>query len=64
VASGKVCRPMELGGLGISSLKELGWTLIMRWLWLKKTDPSRPWPSLPMQVLEKIQTFFTVAMQN
>jgi hypothetical protein len=36
VAWGKVCRPMELGGLGISSLKELGWALQMRWLWLQK----------------------------
>jgi hypothetical protein len=27
VAWGKVCRPMELGGLRISSLKELGWAL-------------------------------------
>jgi hypothetical protein len=27
VAWGIVCRPLELGGLGISSLKELGWAL-------------------------------------
>jgi hypothetical protein len=33
---GKVCRPLELGGIGISSLKELGWALRMRWLWLEK----------------------------
>jgi hypothetical protein len=38
VAWGKVCRPLELGGIGISSLKELGWALRMRWLWLEKTD--------------------------
>jgi hypothetical protein len=25
VAWGKVCRPMKMGGLAISSLKELGW---------------------------------------
>jgi hypothetical protein len=36
VAWGKVCRLLELGGLSISSLKELGWVLRMRWLWLEK----------------------------
>jgi hypothetical protein len=45
-----VCRPMELGGLGISSLKELGWALRMRWLWLQKTKPNRPWSALPIQI--------------
>jgi hypothetical protein len=46
VAWGTVCRPIELGGLGISSLKELAWSLRMRWLWLAKTDPTRPWTSI------------------
>jgi hypothetical protein len=39
VARGRVCRPVELGGLGIFSLKELGWPLRMRWLWLAKVEP-------------------------
>jgi hypothetical protein len=30
VAWGKVCRPLQLGGLVISSLPELGWALRMR----------------------------------
>jgi hypothetical protein len=42
VAWRKVCRPLQLGGLGISSLTELCWALRMRWLWLSKIDPSRP----------------------
>jgi hypothetical protein len=42
VAWATICRPMKLGGLGISSLKELGWALRMRWLWLEKIDPDRP----------------------
>jgi hypothetical protein len=63
MAWSKVCRPMELGGLGISSLKELGWTLRMRWLWLHKTEPSRPWSALPIKIPGKIQAFFTIAMQ-
>jgi hypothetical protein len=32
VAWGRVCRPVEFGGFGIFSLKELGWALRMRWL--------------------------------
>jgi hypothetical protein len=64
VAWGVVCRPMELGGLGISSLKELGWALRMRWLWLQKTEPNRPWPALPIQVPDKAKALFSVAMQT
>jgi hypothetical protein len=64
VAWGKVCRLLELGGLRISSLKELSWALRMRWLWLKKTDPSRPWSALPIQILDKSQAFFAIAMQT
>jgi hypothetical protein len=36
VAWDRVCRPIEMGGLGISNLKVLGWALRTRWLWLKK----------------------------
>ena len=42
VAWGKVCRPLQLGGLEISSLPELCWALRMSWLWLQKTDSGRP----------------------
>ena len=50
VAWGKVCRPLELGGLRISNLINLAWALRMRWLWLAKTDPGRPWAALAIQV--------------
>lgn len=43
VAWVKVCHPTEHGALGISDLKNLGWALRMRWLWLQKTEPNRPW---------------------
>jgi hypothetical protein len=64
VAWGKVCRPLEFGGLRICSLKELGWALRMRWLWLEKTGPSRPWSAIPIQVPDKTQAFFAIAMQT
>jgi hypothetical protein len=54
VAWGIVCRSLELGGLGISSIKELAWSLRMRWLWLAKTVPNHPWTSIYLsKVLRK-----------
>jgi hypothetical protein len=47
VAWPKVTRPVELGVLGISQLQQLGWALRMRWLWLQKTEPDRPWVFFP-----------------
>lgn len=58
VAWDKVCRPAELGGLGIFSLKELGWALRMRWLWLTKVEPDKPWAGLPMHFPSKVKSFF------
>ena len=43
----KVCRPADLGGLGLPDLTIQGCALRMRWLWLKRTDPNRPWSRLP-----------------
>jgi hypothetical protein len=58
VAWGRVCRPVEFGGMGIFSLKELGWALRMRWLWMAKVEPSKPWVGLPMHFLLKVKSFF------
>ena len=62
VAWGQVMRPRELGGLGISDLKSLGWALQMRWLWLKKTEPHRPWGMFSIQVQEQVRVFFAMAI--
>lgn len=42
----RVCRPLELGGLGIPDLHRQGVALRARWLWLQRTDPSKPWVHL------------------
>jgi hypothetical protein len=34
----------------------------MRWLWLEKTDPNRPWSALPICMSNKVRVF-SVAMQ-
>jgi hypothetical protein len=48
VAWAKVCHPRELGGLGVLDLTRFSRALRLRWLWLQKTQPSRPWGSLPV----------------
>ena len=58
----KVTRPVELGGLGISNLQQLGWALRMRWLWLQKTEPDKPWTFLPIQVHQSVKSFFSMAV--
>ena len=42
----RVCRPKQLGGLGIIDLHKHGIALRLRWEWLRRTDPSRPWQGL------------------
>ena len=58
----KVCRPKELGGLGISDLKTLGWSLKMRWIWLQKTEPNRPWADFNIHMPEHIRAFFAAVI--
>uniref|UniRef100_A0A453JT76 Reverse transcriptase zinc-binding domain-containing protein n=1 Tax=Aegilops tauschii subsp. strangulata TaxID=200361 RepID=A0A453JT76_AEGTS len=54
----KVCRPKELGGLGIMDLKRHGLALRLRWEWLRRTDPSKPWHGLPMTCNPQVQIAF------
>lgn len=64
VAWGKVTRPKELGGLGISDLQRLNWALRVRWLWLEKTDPSKPWAHLPIQSSGMLKSILYAAMSS
>lgn len=48
MARQRVCRPKELGGLGLLDLNCQGLALRLRWEWLRRTDSSRPWHGLPM----------------
>ena len=42
-------------GLRINDLKLLGFTLQTRWLWLQKTDSSRAWSELLINIDPEVQ---------
>lgn len=54
--------PNELCCLGISNLQNLGWAIRMRWLWFKKTDPTRHWTIFHVPVYKCVQAFLSIAM--
>ena len=54
----RVCRPIEFGGLGVRDLYLTGISLRCRWLWLKATDPARPWHQLQLPMDEVTSRFF------
>lgn len=47
VAWKTICKPKSLGGLGVKDLRLQGLALRVRWLWLRRTDTTRPWLGLP-----------------
>ena len=58
----RVCRPTDLGGLGIVDLHRLGYALRMRWLWLKRTDDSRTWCDLPVESESVVDQMFQASI--
>lgn len=50
-----VCRPKELGGLGVLDLFKFARALRLRWLWFEWTAPERPWTGtmVPCDQLDK-----------
>ena len=57
-----MCRAKELGGLGISDLKSLSCSLRVRWPWLMKTEPNKPWASLSLQVSKEVEDLLAMAV--
>jgi hypothetical protein len=48
VAWSRICRPRELGGLGIVDLDRFGTALRLKWLWLERTTLDKPWIGMPV----------------
>lgn len=61
VAWPTVCRPTDLGGLGIPDLRLTGIALQTRWLWLRHVDEQRAWSELPLSVSNDVQAFFDMS---
>jgi hypothetical protein len=45
-----VIRPLKYGSLGVSNLQYKSWALQVKWLWLQKTDSSRPWHGMNLPI--------------
>lgn len=58
VAWDTICRPTCFGGLGIESMSLQVLALRVRWEWLRRSDPDRPWQGLHMMVDEQARGFF------
>jgi hypothetical protein len=51
-----------MGGLDIANLKALGMALRVRWNWLQRTGPEKPWGSLPLQLNPVLEIFYSLAV--
>jgi len=62
VAWEKVMTPIDLGGLGIHNLEIMGWALQMRWFWIEKTKPDRPWAGLVVPLHPNMAAMFAISV--
>lgn len=51
-------------GLVVHDLEHLGWALHICWLWLLKSDTSKPWSGLPILIPRKAQVLFGMAVHT
>ena len=61
VAWERFCMPKRLGGLKIPNLRLMNHALRARWLWLSRTDSSKPWSEFNIQVPRVARGLFEVA---
>ena len=58
VAWDTICTPVCFGGLGVKNLELQALALRVRWEWLRRTDPDRPWQKLHMVVDREARQVF------
>lgn len=57
-----VCRPTDLGGLGILDLRFFGYALRLRWEWLRRSEPGRCWVALPLKLERPVAAMIAISM--
>lgn len=58
-----VCRPKELGGLGITNLLAQSRALRMRWLWQSWTDNNKAWTGLELPIDHTVRALFNASVE-
>jgi hypothetical protein len=58
-----VCQPKSLGGLGLHNLRYMNLALRTRWLWLQKTDGTKPWAGLELPVAAESIALFNASVR-
>jgi hypothetical protein len=58
VAWDQVHRPLSLGGLGVKDLKLMGPAVRLHWLWLQRSNLTKPWVSMPVSEDVVTRAFF------
>lgn len=59
----RITRPLQYGGLRITDLQIQGRALNIKWLWLQRTDATKPWAGLPMDCDKQTQEMFNASVQ-
>ncbi|KAM0885331.1 hypothetical protein ACQ4PT_030415 [Festuca glaucescens] len=62
VAWDAVCAPKCLGGLGLANLRWMHAALRARWMWLQRTDTSRPWSGMRFAVCPNAAAMFRASV--
>lgn len=57
-----VCRPSDIGGLGVLDLRFFGFALRLRWEWLARAEPQRCWATLPSTPEKSVAAMAAVSM--
>lgn len=58
----RVCRPPEIGGLGIIDLQKFGYARRMRWHWERRTANIRSWHDLPDEREKMVEAMFEASI--
>jgi hypothetical protein len=61
VAWNEVCRPAELGGLGVLDIERMSWALRAKWSWLSSVDATKPWRNFPIKTNKHIDALIHAA---